>query len=233
MAIKSNVINHDIFNIIDTEQKAYYLGMLFARGYFHINYSLKVYALASEEDFLLKFRSFLKCDSEFGYADGTKDGKYKRVYITVKSMQIVNDLVYLGWTLGKELRVCPANVKNTLIPHFLRGYIESDCFVGSDTIIIYGPLNLLCWIRGRLNITTGRIESIKEDRQCITIRKIADIEDLISFIYTGAVTMNPRIDTHITNLLGVLPIDKSTRDTRPAIPSFFSRPIVSRPIIYK
>lgn len=115
--------NHNIFDIIDMEEKAYWLGFIYADGYvsnkrneFELSLSLK------DEDHLIKFANFI------GYPGNVKKDTYRcRFQITNKHFK--ENLMNLGVIPQKSLKLTFPNtniVPEHLIKHFIRGYFDGD-----------------------------------------------------------------------------------------------------------
>ena len=123
--------NMEIFKKIDTEEKAYWLGFLYADGY---NNGKDVELTLQESDYnhLVKFRKFIGDESiKILYKKKTKA---YRIYI--HSKEIAQDLINLGCFQAKSLTLkfpTEEQVPKYLIHHFMRGYFDGD---GSITSII-------------------------------------------------------------------------------------------------
>lgn len=124
--------NHDFFESIDTEEKAYWLGFIFADGwiskqqygeYFGITLSTKdvnhLYKLKTSMGSTYKVNSY---QNDTPYKDDTQYSVYK-----VSSKKIVADLVDKGVFENKtNIIEPPKGVPEKLIRHFIRGYFDGD-----------------------------------------------------------------------------------------------------------
>ena len=115
-------INSDIFKIIDTEEKAYWLGFLYADGNISDNNTISLELSTTDKNHLVKFNSFLNKSLDI------REDK-NRVRCIFKDTKIKNDLVNLGCIPRKSLilkfpkdKQVPKNLKR----HFVRGYIDGD-----------------------------------------------------------------------------------------------------------
>lgn len=124
-------VNDDSFNGIDTTEKAYWLGFLFADG--GINEKKNEIELGVQEqdrDILVQFNEFL--NSTYPIKDKKKySRKYDKTYIgyrvTIASKQIVEDLISHGCVPRKSLVLrWPNNIPKNLYSHFIRGYYDGD-----------------------------------------------------------------------------------------------------------
>lgn len=123
-------VDDNYFNVIDTEEKAYWLGFLYADGYIvsgsdKIGISLGI----ADKGHLLKFKQAISSTypiNDYKVKSGYKPGAlYSRILITSK--QIKNDLINLGVVKNKTLILkFPTTIPNYLIRHFIRGYFDGD-----------------------------------------------------------------------------------------------------------
>ena len=141
---KHNSLKFDntIFDNINTSQKAYWLGFLYADGYIsngektnNIELSLKL----SDKDHLEKYKKFLKAENK------VKTDHF-RCRFTISNKYLRDKLVSIGCTNNKSLILKFPNIKifksPKLIKDFIRGYVDGDgclCIVKG----IYPQLSIL------------------------------------------------------------------------------------------
>lgn len=117
------------FECIDTEEKAYWLGFLYADGCvfkttIRLNLSLK------DIDVLKKFAESIQCTKEIEVGTQNSFGtevEYAR--LSIYSIKMVTDLIDKGCIPKKSLILqFPNNnqVPKELLPHFIRGYFDGD-----------------------------------------------------------------------------------------------------------
>lgn len=118
-------VNTELFQCIDTEEKAYWLGMMFADGciYWHAtSYKIELTLKESDLEHLLKFKKFLDWDKEPKYRPNQK--AYRVMFSCRK---LAEDLMDLGCVRRKSLILkFPTKVPDNLIRHFIRGYFDGD-----------------------------------------------------------------------------------------------------------
>ena len=119
---------NDVFKKIDTEEKAYWLGFLYADGYIRSGKRCGIEIGLSENDVghLYKFRDFLDTTHKVSFRKN-KLGNSCR--ISIEDGQIHSDLIKLGCTPKKSLTLTfPTNkqVPKSLHRHFIRGYFDGD-----------------------------------------------------------------------------------------------------------
>lgn len=122
----------DFFETINTEEKAYWLGFMFADGYIinHENrYGEDSFGLTLAEDSLdsiEKFKKSLHATNPIHY-DNSKSIGQPQAKIVLTSQKTVNDLIDKGCVKQKSLILKPPKrVPNELIHHFIRGFFDGD-----------------------------------------------------------------------------------------------------------
>lgn len=133
----------NFFEIIDTEEKAYWLGFLYADGCVRNNKKNRIYAVrlrlaVKDLSHLKKFKKAL-C-SNHPIKINTDRIKYKNKWnefdicsIYVYSIKMVEDLIALGCIPKKSLILKFPNAKQVpekFIHHFIRGYFDGDGHIG-------------------------------------------------------------------------------------------------------
>jgi len=126
-------LNEHYFEKIDSEDKAYWLGFIYADGYIHKRTNSHGQAVLGitlhEKEPLEKFMTCLQSDkpvksyiTKGKYNEGSVE--YKAVIISNK---IVSDVERLGVVEQKTFKLSGIpNISDDLIPHFIRGYFDGD-----------------------------------------------------------------------------------------------------------
>jgi intein-encoded DNA endonuclease-like protein len=124
-------IDSNVFNQINTEEKAYWLGFLYADGCVHIRkkdkklyYYVELTLKESDKEHLEKFKKFLKSDHPIKFKE-----KVKAFRIMFSDVEIGKDLIKLGCVPKKSLILKFPNedqVPKHLLNHFIRGYFDGD-----------------------------------------------------------------------------------------------------------
>ena len=117
--------DYSVFKKIDTEEKAYWLGFLYADGYVNIEKGIELTLAEYDYDHLVKFRKFMGDESiDISYKNSAN--AYR---VCIHSKEIASDLVNLGCIQAKSLILqfpSEEQVPNHLINHFMRGYFDGD-----------------------------------------------------------------------------------------------------------
>lgn len=126
---KKYQLNHNKFDIIDTEEKAYWLGWYMTDGYNHESKSAVALRLQScDIEILEKLKQFLETDIPI-YTLKRKDSKgFEREYVELNicSVHMSKSLAKLGVTQNKMHNKSIPNIQEDLIRHFIRGYFDGD-----------------------------------------------------------------------------------------------------------
>jgi len=139
--IKSNItkqhfqpLNENFFETLDTEEKAYWLGFIYADGSIYSGYTLSI--RLSEKDKL----HLQKISNIFGKEVKEKiiflnEKEYKQVRLEIYNKKIYNDLKKLGIenqkTYSDSTKIIESIPRN-LISHFIRGVFDGDGNIHKD-----------------------------------------------------------------------------------------------------
>ncbi len=120
------IFNEDYFRDIDTEEKAYFLGLIMADGFVDKKEKLLGISLKNEDSYILeKLLSELKLESGL---KSKKNDTQKVIYVCSK--KLVKDLKKYSITPNKTFTIKFPRLREDLIRHFLRGYFDGDGCVG-------------------------------------------------------------------------------------------------------
>lgn len=131
---KHKIINEKYFKTIDTEEKAYFLGLLWADGCNHIGKNVNHIVISLQE----RDKELIEklCDKIFENRNviqyvikNNKDGckRQNQYYLRICSKPMSLDLLNLGMVPRKSLILeWPKNLPENLIQHFVRGYLDGD-----------------------------------------------------------------------------------------------------------
>lgn len=151
-------IDESVFEKIDTEEKAYWLGFLYADGYvakdrFTVSISLK----EEDRNHLYKFKKFLNAPNKIGfkkvclYNKNTDEVKeYPTATFSINRKKIHEDLIDKGCIPQKTFKLkfpSEETLPQNLIRHFVRGFVDGDGYIGIDIQsekACYPRLNITC-----------------------------------------------------------------------------------------
>lgn len=132
IASKNRMFNHDFFEIIDTEDKAYFLGLLTADGNVSLdsdkdrNRSPMIRLELIDKDVLEEFRNSTKMSAEIKTSI-RKDRNVTYVW-SIRSKKMAEDLYKLGIIPDKTKLMFSVNTKirEDLKRHYVRGLVDGD-----------------------------------------------------------------------------------------------------------
>jgi hypothetical protein len=117
-----NNFNDDYFETIDTEDKAYFLGLLFADGNIYAARNRVQLTLANEDAYILQAFA-----TAIGYTGKMYIDREKYSKLILPSKKMCEDLIKLGCTPNKSLTLqFPTEVSDKLMHHFIRGCFDGD-----------------------------------------------------------------------------------------------------------
>lgn len=125
--------NENYFENIDSEEKAYWLGFIFADGYIlnkddkygqdAVGISIAEY----DKDVLEKFKKSIEATNPIVLCKRTKDKGADCVRLILTSQKTANDLIDKGCYKQKSsILEPPKNIPQHLIKHFIRGLFDGD-----------------------------------------------------------------------------------------------------------
>lgn len=195
-------VNENYFEIINTKEKAYWLGFLYADGYVRKK-ELRLKLKFSDKKHITKFKKELK--SEHKIKDAVQKVKVNnKIYyskcssLSIYSIKLVDFLINKGCTNKKSKTLTfPKFLDQQLIPHFLRGVFDGDgsVSIGNDIYhsinfnIVSGSLPFLTDIKNefmKLNIYDCVISKNKSNCWYINWYRQEDIKKLYYYLYKDA-----------------------------------------------
>lgn len=217
---RKNTLNDNIFNIVNTEEKAYWLGFIVADGgityttsyYKENNKPNRLYINLSEKDKIVleQFQKFIGSSKEIKtYIPKGTYSSNPMCRLIINSTKLCKDLVSNGIIpakTGKE--VFPKNLNKNLIRHFIRGYFDGDGTVyinkarNSLRIAFSGSKSFLIELKQILikkKILSSDTKICKQgDKECYLfyINKKEDIEKFFDYLYKDStVYLKRKYDT--------------------------------------
>lgn len=163
---RPNTTNQNIFSKIDTEEKAYWLGFLYADGTVRSKKGDNQIELSLQEqdyEHLVKFRKFIGNNNKIAFREKQKAYRY-----CVRSRQIKNDLIKLGCVPNKSLILkfpTKKQIPDSLLKHFVRGYTDGEgclCIThGKMHYELIGTQDFLSGLKKRVGLFQGATIYIK------------------------------------------------------------------------
>lgn len=124
--------NINLFEQIDTEEKAYWLGLLMADGsiaWAKTKAGIKYYGIKlglCDKELMDKYKKFFDIPEDFPYQILNQENCQPVYYIYITCHKIAEDLVNHGMVKRKDYRTKIPNMPEKLKRHFIRGYFDGD-----------------------------------------------------------------------------------------------------------
>lgn len=127
-------LNENFFDIIDNEEKSYFLGLLYADGYVHIKTNKIILQLDNKDkNILTKLNNIIQSNRPL-----TKivvNSKFIHYRLSINNKHMVNELIKNGCGQKKTLTIrFPHDLPVNLLRHFIRGYFDGDGNIYIDKI---------------------------------------------------------------------------------------------------
>ena len=124
--------NNDFFEYIDTEEKAYWLGFIYADGYIgKTGRTLEIGLKASDKKHLHKITKVICPDLSVTHR---KINKHSACRVIMSSKDLVTNLIKHGCVNAKSMIITFPNIPKDLTRHFLRGYFDGDGCISGQLI---------------------------------------------------------------------------------------------------
>lgn len=206
--MKTNVLLN--FEKIDTEEKAYWLGFLYADGSVGSTDNRIELGLAEKDLHQIeKFKKFLGVNNKIQYRESTKSYRMQ-----VKNKKCKADLIDKGCIPKKSLKLkfpTLEQVPSSLLRHFIRGYFDGDgWFTNTESCFQIGIIGTEDFIKGFLNVIEE--ENIKNDNKIFTVHRedgakryifgaYSDVLNFLNYIYKDATVYLDRKYEHYLDFL--------------------------------
>jgi len=123
-------VDETFFAVIDTEEKAYWLGFLYADGYNQRGCRITINLSRKDEAHLEKFKKSIKSDQPLYYRVVKIKKANEVVRLDLNSVKISLDLEKNGMMQAKSLILTwPTFLPPNLYRHFIRGYFDGDGWI--------------------------------------------------------------------------------------------------------
>jgi hypothetical protein len=198
--IRRHNCNENYFEKIDSCEKAYWLGLLFADGYVrkrkqfngkHKQGGVVGISLKNGDEYLLE-KLIIDFESTYRLTKQIKNNflSYK---LEVNSSKMTDDLINLGCVPNKSLKLLPPNLTDEFISHFIRGYFDGDGSIGRYNgnlkFSLLGTNELLSWILDffkQKGMKTNPKICKRKNIYSIQVNSKLDIELIENILYTSS-----------------------------------------------
>lgn len=144
---RKDYFNENYFENINSEEKAYWLGFLYADGNVYNN-SIRIELIARDKDHLEKFLTCVNSSSKLYYRKSKDSFK-----ISLFSPKMAQDLAKLGCLPNKSRIIKVPNLPESLLNHFFRGFFDGDGWITKRNFPTY-----FTWYAGVLSVSEDFIK---------------------------------------------------------------------------
>ena len=146
--------NENIFDNIDTAEKAYWLGFILADGYLNEKRGVLTIKLQyTDKEHLEKFAKFINYPKEKIRTEKHNITGKPLCCITLNSRKITNSLLKLNIRQGKSTKEQIAPIPDNFARDYIRGIIDGDGNICKKNINICNSIEVLNYIKQYLNNT--------------------------------------------------------------------------------
>ena len=164
--------NRNIFNKIDNEEKAYWLGFIVADGYLNINkHMLRIKLGNRDRSHLIKFIKFIGGNEEMLKSEIHSETGNENFYVSLYSKEVMNDLLGLGIEQAKSGKEKVCNIDKKYYRDFIRGLWDGDGFIRENLsgIGLVGSEEVLAFVQNYFNNSLG-VKPLKIYPHCNTFK---------------------------------------------------------------
>ena len=164
--------NRNIFNKIDNEEKAYWLGFIVADGYLNINkHMLRIKLGNRDRNHLIKFIKFVGGNEEMLKSEIHSETGNENFYVSLYSKEVMNDLLSLGIEQAKSGKEKVCNIDKKYYRDFIRGLWDGDGFIRENLsgIGLVGSEEVLAFVQNYFNDSLG-VKPLKIYPHCNTFK---------------------------------------------------------------
>ena len=182
------------FNKIDTEEKAYWLGFLYADGCVHSN-NYEISINITDKEHIEKFKAAIKAfNHNITEIQDKRFQNAKTLYqFSIKDKQLHQDLIKWGCIPQKSLLINKIpNIPRDYVSHFLRGYFDGDGSLhylrGTNNyrISFVGTKDFLNDIQKELQTNVSLQSNIAGKAYVLQIAGRRQIETILNYLYNNS-----------------------------------------------
>lgn len=216
-------IKDDFFDCIDTKEKAYFLGLLYADGYNNEKSGSIKLSLKEDDKQILETLNKLIFENKPLQFNKSKNEKWSNIVtLQIVNRKISNKLVELGCMQAKSFKIkFPQFLPENLISHFIRGYFDGDGHISKNikkrylSIVSTGEFNIYIkeLLLTKLQVTSRLIFRNPKNRitQTLVVSGDRQIKKVLDYIYKDATIYLDRKYQIYKNLINIL----DNRDNKP------------------
>lgn len=191
-------LNEQYFDVIDNQDKAYILGLLYADGCVTDKNGILLSLQEKDKDILYKINDLLESDRDLKYKEyNKKNNNWSNQYcLSIVNKHMAEQLCRLGVVPRKSLILkFPGWLSDDLYPHFIRGYMDGDGTIAraEKRAMLIGTEDfcnsLAIFLKNKLGIHAGVYSRNKVQETSTRMLRIAgakQVKKFLDYIYNNA-----------------------------------------------
>lgn len=190
---KRHTLDITYFREINTSEKAYILGLLYADG---CNTRKGLYlALVEEDKEVIDFvKTELKASNDLRFVKAARKTWKNKYELSIKSIELSKSLTEVGIHPAKSFTITfPFWLNDSLLPHFIRGFFDGDGHIAYDGKncrigFVSGSTTFIEDLYTFLDKTLGIKLPMYINKNCKSLQssKQPDIEVLLTYLYSNS-----------------------------------------------
>lgn len=158
-------LNENFFETINTQAKAYFLGLMFADGFVTKNHVAGITLQEKDKYILESFKEAIEMIKPLSLiTKSKKNPKWSDAYsLNICSKKMCEDLIKLGCVINKTLILMPPRkdqIPDELIRHFIRGIFDGDGCIHFDKSKKNSALLNICGTKEILEFISDSLKKI-------------------------------------------------------------------------
>ena len=201
-------LNEDFFEVIDDENKAYFLGFMYADGW--VNGNVMGIELSEQDlNILISFQKLLETEKPLIFRKARKNTQQNQYTFKISSDKIVDDLKKMGVVENKThiTKFRLDSFKNEdMVRHFIRGVFDGDGTVNKNYVSIVGNGEFLNGIKKYLETKEIQFGLYDSDCKATNIKRLSfnnqkTLKKFFDYMYKNSQLHLPRKKIKFINAL--------------------------------
>lgn len=184
-------IDHEFFHRIDSEEKAYILGLIAADGSIHRNgRTIDIALHPRDKPILERIRTALRSTAPiYTRNEGSRS---PRVGVYLCSKRLIEDLIALGITPTKSLTLTYPVIANDYERHYIRGIWDGDGWIGPRQFSLAGSYSSLHGVQQTIINATGCLLTLTPLGKIFRLQGSRRDKQALSWIYANSMIVFAR-----------------------------------------
>ena len=192
---KKYTLNEHYFDVIDTQEKAYIIGLLMADGCIYDN-KISISLVENDKHILEKINILLESNRPLYFINlSNKNNNCNNQYrLTISNKYMAKKLISLGVFERKSLILeYPNWLHDDLFKHFIRGYIDGDGSVDKtrNAVSFLGTYNFCISVQNKIFELLGLKFGMREEKRACNcyeayIKNYNGVKTFLDYIYNDA-----------------------------------------------